>query len=97
LRKDFSQRVGVIIVVIGFLLSTIAWGFHLRFLSYAILFATALIDVVMYLTVSNLLQCYRCHAEYRRLAELGEHAQFDLATHERFRQQSIRLAASKKV
>ena len=96
-RKDFSQRLGVIIVVIGFLFSTVAWGFHWRFLSYAILFATALIDVVMYLTVGNLLQCYRCHAEYRHLAEFGEHAPFDLATHERFRQQALRMAAIKKV
>ena len=97
LRKDFSQRLGVTIVVVGFLFSTIAWGFHFRFLSYAILFATALIDVVMYFAVENLLQCYRCHTEYRRLAELGEHAPFDLATHERFRQQALRLAPGKKV
>ena len=96
-RKDFSQRLGVSIVVLGFLLSTIAWDFHFRFLSYAILFATALIDVVMYFTVGNLFQCYRCHAEYRRLAGLGDYAPFDLATHERFRQQAFRLAQGKKV
>src|ERR1044072_4024292 len=96
-RKHFSQRLGLTIVVIGFVLSTIAWGFHFRFLSYAILFATALVDVVMYLTVSNLLQCYRCHAEYRHSPAVGEHGPFDLATHERFRQQALRLASSKKV
>jgi hypothetical protein len=96
-RKNFSQRLGVAIVVFGFVLSTIAWGFHFRFLSYAILFATALVDVVMYLAVDNLLQCYRCHAEYRRLDESGQHAPFDLATHERFRQQAMRLASAKKV
>jgi hypothetical protein len=96
LRKDFSQRAGVTIVIIGFLLSTIAWGFHLRYVSYAILFATALIDVVLYFTVGNMLQCYRCQAEYRQLARLADFEPFDLETHERFRQQAIRLAQSKK-
>lgn len=96
LRKDFSQRMGVTIVVIGFVLSTIAWGFHLRFVSYAILFATALIDVVLYFTVGNMLQCYRCHAEYRGLAELSNFEPFDLETHERFRQQAIRMAQARR-
>lgn len=97
LRKDFSQRMGVGIVVIGFALSTIAWGFHWRFASYAILFATALIDVVLYLTVGTMLQCYRCHAEYRQSQGASEFGPFDLTTHERFRQQALRMAESKKV
>lgn len=96
-RKDFSQRVGITIVVIGFVLSTIAWGFHLRYVSYAILFGTALIDVVLYFMVGNMLQCYRCHAEYRDFEGLANFEPFKLETHERFRQQAIRMAESKKV
>lgn len=92
-RKDFSQRLGITIVAIGFVLSSIAWGMHLIFWTYGILFATALIDVVLYLTVGNLLQCYRCSAIYRGLSELGEHATFDLETHEKFRQQAARTNA----
>jgi hypothetical protein len=94
-RKDFSQRLGVTIVVIGLLLSTVAWGFHQRYLSYGILFGTALVDVVLYWLVPNLLQCYRCQAEYRGLAGLDEFESFDLETHERFRQQSLRMARSR--
>jgi hypothetical protein len=95
-RKDFPQRLGVAIVVCGFLASSIALAFHLRYVSYAILFATALIDLVLYLTVKNMLQCYRCQAVYRGLGGLEAFEPFNLETHERFRQQAIRMAQQKK-
>lgn len=91
-RKDFSQRLGVMIVGTGIVLSSIAWAYHLRFVTYGVLFATALIDVVLYFSVGNMLQCYRCHAEYRDLAGLEEREPFNLETHERYRQQEARLA-----
>ena len=91
-RKDFSQRLGVAIVLTGILLSSIAWGYHLRFVTYGILFATALIDVVLYFSVGNMLQCYRCQTEYRGLVGLKECEPFNLETHERYRQQAAPLA-----
>ena len=94
IRKDFSQRLGVAIVVLGFAASTVAWFYHMRYTTYGILFATAFIDVVLYAEVGTLLQCYRCPAEYRGLPGLYEHAAFNLETHERYRQQAIRLAES---
>jgi hypothetical protein len=90
-RKDFSQKAGVTIVVLGFVLSSIAWYYRQPMLTYGILFATALIDVVLYVTVGNLLQCYRCHAQYRGLEKLDSHEPFNLETHERYRQQELRL------
>lgn len=96
IRKDFPQRLGIAIVVCGLLCSSVALAFHLRFLSYAILFATALIDLVLYYTVKNMLQCYRCEALYRGQSGLEAFEPFNLETHEKFRQQSIRLAQSRK-
>lgn len=90
-RKSFPQRMGVGIVVIGFVGSSIAWFYHHIFWSYGILFATALIDIVLYLIMGNLLQCYRCHAQYRGLTLLDAHSGFDLETHERYRQEAARL------
>ena len=90
-RKDFSQPLGVTIVVIGFLISSVFWYYRMPLWTYAVLFATALIDVVLYLTVGNLLQCYRCQAQYRGVAGLEEHEPFDLETHEKHRQQRIRM------
>ena len=95
-RKDFPQRLGIAIVVCGFVASSVALAFHLRFVTYAILFATALIDLLLYLTVPNMLQCYRCQAVYRGLRGLEAFEPFKLETHEKFRQQQIRLAQNKK-
>ena len=41
IRKDFPQRLGVMIVVIGFLASSVAWYYYEVILAFAILFATA--------------------------------------------------------
>jgi hypothetical protein len=92
LRKDFPQRLGVAIVVLGFVGSSIAWYYYLTMWTFAILFATALIDVVLYLVVGNSLMCYRCHAEYRGFSGSDKHGYFELETHERYRQEAARLA-----
>lgn len=93
-RKDFPQRLGVAIVVAGVILSTVTWYYHLIYLTYGIFFVTALIDFVLWLVMGNLLQCYRCQAQYRGVAELEQFGSFDLETHEKYRQQLARLAAA---
>jgi hypothetical protein len=90
-RKDFPQRLGVGIVIAGFIASSLAWYQHRILLSYAILFATALADVLLYLVMGNVLECYRCHAQYRGLASLGDQAEFNLELYEKHRQQAARL------
>ncbi len=97
IRKNFSQRLGVAIVVIAATASLIAWGYYMWYTAYGILFAALLLDLYLYFTVGNLLQCYRCNAEYRGLPHLDDHAAFSLETHEKYRQQAIRLAESQSV
>lgn len=92
LRKDFPQRLGVAIVVLGFIASSIAWGYYHQYLTFGILFAVALIDVVLYLFVPDALMCYRCGAMYRGVPDLERHQRFDLTVHEKHRQQAARLA-----
>ena len=96
LRKDFSQPLGVAIVVVGIVISSVFWAYRMPLWTYAVLFATALIDVVLYFTVGNLLQCYGCQAQYRDVPGLENHGGFDLETHEKHRQQRIRLAQQAK-
>lgn len=91
-RKAFPQRLGLAIVVLGFGVSCITWFFYWTTLTFAVLFATALADFVLYLVVGEALVCYRCHAEYRQLSSPPQHAAFNLETHERYRQQAARLA-----
>lgn len=92
LRKDFPQGLGVTIVVLGLAASCIPWYFHNWYGTFAILFATALIDVVLYVVMGDMLQCYRCQAQYRGVPGLEQYEAFNLETHERHRQQQARLA-----
>lgn len=97
-RKDFPQRLGVGIVVAGFAASCVTWGMRLLVPTFAILFATALVDVLLYLFMPECLVCYRCGARYRGDGVCDEAGGFDLETHERHRQGAARaraLAASR--
>jgi len=91
-RKDFPQRVGVAIVAIGIVASCVTWAYSLLLATFAVLFATALVDVVLYLIVPDALTCYRCGAIYRTADGAGRHGPFNLETHERHRQQAARMA-----
>ncbi|MEI6240931.1 MAG: hypothetical protein WCR51_11110 [Planctomycetia bacterium] len=92
-RKDFPQRVGLAIVVAGLAASCVAWAWRELVLTFAILFGTALVDVVLYLVVPDCLSCYRCGARYRGAGVRGSFGGFDLETHEKHRQQTARLRA----
>lgn len=90
-RKDFPQRLGVTIVGIGLALSCVAWYYHAIYWTFGILLATALIDLALFLLMGDVLECYRCHAQYRGTANLVEHQAFDLEVHEKYRQQDARM------
>src|SRR5207302_3941530 len=64
-RKDFPQRLGVALVVIGFVGSSIAWANYRVLWTFAILFCTALVDLLLYIIMGVSLTCYRCGAQYR--------------------------------
>jgi hypothetical protein len=36
--------------------------------------------------------CYRCGAQYRGVADMESHGQFNLETHEKYRQMGARLS-----
>ena len=96
IRKDFPQRLGAALVGVGILGSTIAWNYSDLLWTFGILFATALIDVVLYMLVGDALMCYRCFAQYRGVAEMDSHGQFDLETHEKHRQMVARMEEAQK-
>ena len=85
-RKDFPQRLGVTLVVIGIVGSCIAW-YQMNILwTFGILFGTALADLALFMAVGDSLMCYRCQAQYRGVDEMDSHGGFDLETHEKHRQ-----------
>lgn len=93
-RKDFPQRVGVLIVAVGIIGSSIAWYYANLPWTFGVLFATALLDLALFAVVGNALMCYRCGAQYRGTAEVESHGQFNLETHEKYRQLAARVSRS---
>lgn len=89
-RKDFPQRLGVGIVVAGLAASCVAWGMRELVATFAILFGTALLDVVLYLFMPECLTCYRCAARYSGDGVVESFGSFDLETHEKHRQMMAR-------
>ena len=96
LRKDFPQRLGVAIVTVGIVGSSVTWAYTMVFWTFAILLATALADLILYLIVGNALMCYRCHSQYRGVEGMQQHGAFELETHERYRQLEARLPRHKE-
>jgi len=95
-QKDFPHRLGLAIVVLGFATSCVTWYLYWMYLTFAVLFATALADLALFFIVGDSLVCYRCRAAYRHLASFAEHGPFSLETHERYRQQAARLAGGQR-
>jgi hypothetical protein len=92
-QKDFPQRVGVLMVVAGALLSTIFWWFMEPVWAIGVLLLFALLDGVLYTLMPDVLVCYRCKARHRHAPLDGRHERFNLETHERYRQEAMRLEA----
>jgi len=97
IRKDFPQVLGVIVVVLAAVVSSVFWYLHMPWWTYGTLFLAAFIDLVLYIFVGNQLQCYRCQAQYRGVPGLDNHEPFDLETHEKYRQQLARLEEASKL
>lgn len=95
-RKDFPQRVGLAIVVGGFVASIVTWSQYWIGATFAVLFATALLDLGLYLLVGDLLECYGCGAQFRAVQPSEDQGTFDLEVAERYRQQKARLESLSK-
>lgn len=96
-RKDFPARLGLGIVVVGFAISCITWNLYLPIATFVVLFATGLLDLIVFLLVGEVLVCYRCRAHYRGLAGIAHRAAFDLAVAERYRQEQHRMRSKEQL
>ncbi len=92
-QKDFPQRLGLLMVVSGALGSSIAWYFYMPRLALGILMSFALIDMLLYLVMSDVLVCYRCQARHSGI-DIADRPGFDHETAERYRHEKLRVADS---
>ena len=98
IQKDFPQRLGIVIVVVGFAISSVFWYYERPLWTYAILLTSALLDMVLFYRVPNVTICYRCLVQHRGVGsnpvdEAGRprFKPFDLAIGERYRQERFRI------
>jgi hypothetical protein len=93
IRKDFPQGLGLAIVVVGFAVSTIFWYYEKPILTYLVLLASALLDMLLYYRVPDVAICHRCQSQIRGSGSNpnGRFGPFDLAVGERYRQERLRI------
>lgn len=91
-QKDFPQGLGLFLVALGAVLSTIAWANYMPRTALGVLLAFALADLLLYAFMKDVLVCYRCRARYRHTVLDADYPRFNLETAERYRQEAARLA-----
>jgi hypothetical protein len=89
-QKDFPPALGLLFVGLGILFSSIAWYLHLPVVALGILMGFAMIDMLLYTFMGDMLVCYRCRSRHRKGSMSDDHPKFDLETAERYRQQELR-------
>lgn len=75
-QRDFNQKAGLAVVVLGAVLAPFTY--------YISLFAAAGIDAALYLLLPEITVCYRCQAHYRGFARNPAHEAFDLHIAEQY-------------
>jgi hypothetical protein len=86
IRKDFPQKLGLLIVAvaaIGFLV--LSADPHRVYLGVWLLVAAVVIDALLYFFVPKITVCYRCRADFRNLPLNPAHEAFELSTAEKYR------------
>jgi hypothetical protein len=76
-QRDFNQKAGLAIVVVGAVLAPFTPY-------YASLFAAAALDAALYLLLPEIAVCYRCQAHFRGFLRNPRHQPFDLHLAEQY-------------
>jgi hypothetical protein len=89
-KKDFPHGLGMAILALACLGSTLTYWLYSKYWTWAILIGSAAFDGLLYLWVKDVIVCYRCNAHYRGVPAGSSHAPFELTIHERYRQERAR-------
>ena len=76
-QRDFNQRAGLAIVIVGAALAPFTPY-------YASLFVAAAVDAVLYLLLPEITICYRCGTHFRGFPRNPKHQAFDLHIAEQY-------------
>ena len=90
-QKDFPAAIGLTMVALGAILSTIAWMWYQPLWAIGILMGFAAVDLVLFVMMRDVMVCYRCGARHRHVRTDEQTPRFDLEIAERYRQEERRL------
>lgn len=85
LRKDFPQKLGLFLVIVFGLVASVAYYYQRVMVTFSILAALVVVDVIIYFFIGKVVVCYKCRAEYRGFPYNSRLGGFDLATSEKYR------------
>jgi hypothetical protein len=89
-KKDFPHWLGMTILVVACVSSVYTYFWYDKWLTWAILIGSAVVDGGLYLMVGDAVVCYRCDSHYKGFTATAEHKPFELTIGERYRQEKIR-------
>lgn len=89
-KKDFPHWLGMTILVVALVLSTVTYYWYEKWWTWSFLIGSALIDGALYLIVGDVLVCYRCESHYRGFTATDAHKPFEITVGERYRQEKMR-------
>lgn len=90
-QKDFPARLGLLMVALGAILSSIAYAYYRPVIALSILAAFAIADMVLFWVMPDVLVCYRCGARHRVAAPPESFQPYDHELGERYRQERLRV------
>ena len=76
-QRDFNQRAGLVVVIVGAALAPFTPY-------YSSLFVAAAIDALLYLVLPEIAICYRCGTHFRGFRRNPKHEAFDLHIAEQY-------------
>jgi hypothetical protein len=89
-KKAFPHGLGLTILTVACLASVLTYYWYEKWLTWAFLLGSALVDGLLYLCVGDAVVCYRCGAVYSGVSPTEAHKPFELTIAERFRQERLR-------
>jgi hypothetical protein len=95
-KKNFPHWLGLTILTVASVAFLAAMARHEPWWAWAFLIGSAAFDGLLYWWVGDVILCYRCAAQYSGIEPGPEHKPFELATHERYRQERLRREQLKK-
>lgn len=97
-QKDFPQGLGLAIVIAGFAWATYHWYMIQPLAAYGVLLGSALLDMILWKKVPDVVICYRCVSQMRGpdIKPIGRFLPFHIEVGETFRQERMRAAEIKQ-